>query len=604
MKHHLRYTFLGALVLQLTAAHSYAQDCKPALRVEGATTFCEGDSMRLLTSGKPNTTFRWLHNGTPLALQNDTVLSVKQAGEYKLESSTRQGSWKVVQEKLTNFNLFSAAFDGEELWMTGGENVLSLYTYPATSTHVALGVKSDGSVYKREETHPKAPYYKIHFAEARSQDSRKLPFGWRLGDRVGEVTNDGGATWQPISFNGTINTSLIDFSDGYLRDPANGVLVGKLYSHKIAGSSQLVMRFQNNQAYPIEIFSNGVRGGYGNVPYEEHISGLSFGNDNIGYVVSGRGGIARTTDGGLTWTIVRDRKTDNKPLLDVYFASPSVGWVVGHNGLIYKTTDAGETWEDQSVTEPYSLTKIKFLDHNRGYAIGYEGADYLSLKGVLLETSNGGKTWTRVALPEQLPFNDILFTDPDHGWIIGNNGTVIQYTASYCTSESDPVTIKVNPLPAKPTITANADMKLVSSASAGNQWYFNGTAIAGATAAEYSPIQSGRYAVQTTQTGCSSAMSEAFEFVVTATDPALTGSVMLYPNPTSDQLHVSLKDLNGAVHIELISADGRLVRQEQVASTNQQSVIPLELKGLAPGAYVVRVRSAAFTKTSKVILNQ
>ncbi|GAB3177055.1 WD40/YVTN/BNR-like repeat-containing protein [Telluribacter humicola] len=604
MNKHLHYAFLGALAGMLTVINSYGQDCKSTLRVEGATTFCEGDSIRLLTSAKPNTTFRWLHNGTPLPLQTDTVLSVKQAGEYKLESSIREGSWKVVQEKLTNFNLYSAAFDGEELWVTGGENVLSLYTYPATSTHVALGIKADGSVYKREETHPKAPYYKIKFAEVRSQDSRKLPFGWRLGDRVGEVTNDGGATWQPISFSGVINTGLIDFSDGYLKDPANGVLVGKLYSHKIAGSSQLVMRFQNNQAIPVEIFSNGVRGGYGNVPYEEHISGLFFANDNIGYVVSGKGGIARTTNGGLTWAVVRDRKTDSKPLNGVYFASPSVGWVVGSNGLIYKTTDAGETWEDQSVAEPYTFTQVHFVDHDRGYTIGFEGTDYMNLNGILLETANGGKSWTRVTLPEQPPFNDILFTDPDHGWIIGNNGTVLQYSASYCTSESDPVTVVVNPRPAQPTITANADMKLVSSATSGNQWYFNGTAITGATAAEYTPAQSGRYTVQTNQTGCSSAMSEAFEFVVTATDPAMTGSVIVYPNPTSDQLHVSLKDLTGAVHIELISPDGRMVGQKQVSSTNQQSVIPLELKGLAPGAYVVRVRSSAFTKTSKVILNQ
>jgi photosystem II stability/assembly factor-like uncharacterized protein len=192
------------------------------------------------------------------------------------------------------------------------------------------------------------------------------------------------------------------------------------------------------------------------------------------------------------------------------------------------------------------------------------------------------------------------------------NGYVATESGSYavetvdalgCKALSEQVRVRAKPLPAKPIISASGDMKLVSSASAGNQWFLNGTAISGATGAELLPTQAGRYTVRVSQDGCSSALSESFEYVITALDPALAASVALYPNPSPGHLFVSLTNISGPVELELFNSEGRLLAMRRVTSPSRESVIPLELKGLAPGTYIVRVRSGTFTKSSKVILN-
>ena len=74
-----------------------------------------------------------------------------------------------------------------------------------------------------------------------------------------------------------------------------------------------------------------------------------------------------------------------------------------------------------------------------------------------------------------------------------------------CQSQpSDPVNIIVNPLPDVPVITQVGSI-LQSSSATGNQWYFNGTIIPGATEQNYTYTTGGIYSVEVTNSfGCSS----------------------------------------------------------------------------------------------------
>ncbi|WP_247232523.1 YCF48-related protein [Telluribacter sp. SYSU D00476] len=183
--------------------------------------------------------------------------------------------------------------------------------------------------------------------------------------------------------------------------------------------------------------------------------------------------------------------------------------------------------------------------------------------------------------------------------------TVETVDTSRCNVISEPKQVVSRPLPAKPAITTGSNLKLVSSAATGNQWYLDGIAITGATSVEYSPVQSGRYTVQVTQEGCSSTMSEAYEFIITANNPILRTSVVIYPNPVSEQLFISIQDVAGSILVELINSAGQKVAQKHTYIANQQTtILPFEVGGLAAGTYVVRVQSSAFTKTTQVILIQ
>lgn len=100
--------------------------------------------------------------------------------------------------------------------------------------------------------------------------------------------------------------------------------------------------------------------------------------------------------------------------------------------------------------------------------------------------------------------------------------------------------------PAKPSITLNSSNPispiLTSNTANGNQWFLNGTALAGATGPSLSVTQSGAYTLQVTVEGCVSDISDQQAIVITG-DIANGTKLLLtiYPNPTNDKLYVSLQ---------------------------------------------------------------
>jgi len=153
-------------------------------------------------------------------------------------------------------------------------------------------------------------------------------------------------------------------------------------------------------------------------------------------------------------------------------------------------------------------------------------------------------------------------------------------TQDGCTSFMSPQQgITALPAPPKPVITQNGST-LTSSASSGNQWFFNGVSIPGATGKQYTAQAAGLYTVQVTQGGCT-ALSDALNFVTTAiADPRVwNGEVVVYPNPVQDhlyltnaagrRLHVQVLDLVGKKMAELhfSSPTGTLAMKEYTAGT-------------------------------------
>jgi hypothetical protein len=74
---------------------------------------------------------------------------------------------------------------------------------------------------------------------------------------------------------------------------------------------------------------------------------------------------------------------------------------------------------------------------------------------------------------------------------------------------------------------------LVSQAASGNQWYFNGEAISGATQSTYVASASGVYTVISIEDVCESAISEGFSVTISSTEE-LDSRISLYPNPCND----------------------------------------------------------------------
>ena len=91
----------------------------------------------------------------------------------------------------------------------------------------------------------------------------------------------------------------------------------------------------------------------------------------IGWIVGMGGTIAKTIDGGLTWTL-QSSGTDGW-LSAIDFISADRGWIVGENATILFTDNGGQTWFDQSIVELDKwLFSVSFVNANKGWIVGQD----------------------------------------------------------------------------------------------------------------------------------------------------------------------------------------------------------------------------------------
>lgn len=169
------------------------------------------------------------------------------------------------------------------------------------------------------------------------------------------------------------------------------------------------------------------------------------------------------------------------------------------------------------------------------------------------------------------------------------------------TTTSQPFTVLASP--PQPTFTVQPQggglVLLTSSAPTGNQWYYNGSPIPGATAPTYTlsaATQSGNYALIVSANGCVSPSSLPVAVVVTGTShlEPRTPHLTLFPNPSADgHVQIELTGYTQPVRVEIIDAVGRIV----FAATLESRTSPLDISRLPTGIYSVR----AFTQFGPVV---
>ncbi|NBC16176.1 MAG: hypothetical protein GVY18_02540 [Bacteroidetes bacterium] len=120
------------------------------------------------------------------------------------------------------------------------------------------------------------------------------------------------------------------------------------------------------------------------------------------------GTVARTADGGTTWTVLTVPGADSLQFRDVHAVDATTAYVLsigsGAASRIYKTTDGGGTWTLQFQNEVpdafYDCMGFWNATHGIAFSDAVDGAF------PVIVTRDGGATWTRVpaeALPAALP---------------------------------------------------------------------------------------------------------------------------------------------------------------------------------------------------------
>ncbi len=137
------------------------------------------------------------------------------------------------------------------------------------------------------------------------------------------------------------------------------------------------------------------------------VGGMDFNNQFI---------IARTGDGGTTWTVLDFPTMGNWPLYytAIEFPTASIGFVCGTFGVMRKSTDGGSTWNTVNTGTAYDLNALHFWSASTGVVVS---------DGGVLRTTNGGASWGPVSSGGSalhglawLP-NGEMFTAGDHEFL-------------------------------------------------------------------------------------------------------------------------------------------------------------------------------------------
>lgn len=247
------------------------------------------------------------------------------------------------------------------------------------------------------------------------------------------VTADGGESWRDAT--GARGAML---SDVRFFDERNGWAVGPSTLMRTEDGGETWRRVLDDDDY----FSGNA---------------IQFLDGFHGWLVSHGGLLKSTNDGGRTWTKVPlPLAKDERPTLwDITFTDAAQGWIVGEEGVIFHTVDGGTSWIRQTNGVPIvrmlpkgerprrdvlpelevppdrlTLTSVRFLDRQRGYAVGYYND---VAESVVMATRDGGASWQvqRVQPGEYL--RSLFVLDPAHAWAAGDRArtapqVVLRYT--------------------------------------------------------------------------------------------------------------------------------------------------------------------------------
>jgi hypothetical protein len=147
------------------------------------------------------------------------------------------------------------------------------------------------------------------------------------------------------------------------------------------------------------------------------------------------------------------------------------------------------------------------------------------------------------------------------------------------------------------------DINLHSDAPAGNQWYFAGALIPGATGQDYTAEQSGEYWCIVTLNGCSSGQSNHIVVTMTGVDPLQTGGFTLYPIPNDGQFTVSMTSPSQETFtIQVFNIFGVMISEVNGIEVKGTVEKVIDLRPVANGIYNIVIRSSNERTVKKILV--
>jgi photosystem II stability/assembly factor-like uncharacterized protein len=243
--------------------------------------------------------------------------------------------------------------------------------------------------------------------------------GWVSSRAELLYTSNGGQTWRPASFTGITNSL------------GAGAVVGgtrfQLYVRAGTTSPSLARTDDGGNTWtPVAT----------TLPFGNNVLFIHFVDGQRGWMTGATQlvppvyGLAATEDGGATWRTVEQRTSGSGKL---QFVNPATGWVLGEDGTtVLATTNGGATWDRQftGFQRNQELTDLHFLNEPVGHILSSSSGNPCGSGQCLqvVRTTDGGATWGllgSVATPGRV--HALSFPDTRHGWVVGAGGYLIHY---------------------------------------------------------------------------------------------------------------------------------------------------------------------------------
>jgi hypothetical protein len=163
--------------------------------------------------------------------------------------------------------------------------------------------------------------------------------------------------------------------------------------------------------------------------------------------------------------------------------------------------------------------------------------------------------------------------------------------------------VTINATPPAPVVTAVGNV-LTSSAATGNQRYYEGNIIAGATGQTYTVTNnSGNYSCVVTLNGCSSPVSNLVWVVVTGVQELQSGTFNIYPVPSDGKFTVSITSaVQESYTILIYNQLGAKIYELKDVQVNGTFEKQVDLRPLASGFYTIVLRNKDKQMVKKFIV--
>ncbi len=185
------------------------------------------------------------------------------------------------------------------------------------------------------------------------------------------------------------------------------------------------------------------------------------------------------------------------------------------------------------------------------------------------------------------------------------SGNINVYGNNLCGNgpSSPEFVLTVNPIIPAPVIT-NTGNTLFSNTPQGNQWYFQGTLISGATSQIYVAIQEGYYWDVVTVNGCSSDTSNHKLIIITSVDNHSAYAINVIPVPNKGQFDILITtDSEETFSITIYNSLGVKIYEKTNVVVNGSLKKEIDLRPLPGGIYNVIFENKLNQIVKRIIVN-